>query len=92
MIDLNNISIEGTSQDIIECLIVILATPQGTVPWDRDFGIDYSILDLPSAAAKSQIAVEFTRKVQKYEPRVKVKNVTFNVDSNNNLVPKVVVE
>lgn len=92
MIDLNNTDIEGTSGDIIDNLKTIFTTPQGTVPFDRNFGIDISILDEPMNLAQTKLTVEFIRKVQVYEPRVKVREVTFILDENNNYVPKVRVE
>lgn len=92
MINLDNISITGTNKDIIDNLKTIFTTPQGTVPFDRSFGIDISILDEPINLAQGRLTVEFIKKVQLYEPRVKVKEVTFELDKNNNYLPKVRVE
>lgn len=92
MINLTNTSISGTTSEISNTLKTIFTTPQGTVPFDRNFGVDMSILDEPVNLAQGKLIVEFTRKVQLYEPRVKVKEVNFVTDDNNNLVPKVRVE
>jgi phage baseplate assembly protein W len=92
MINLTNTSISGTTSEISNTLKTIFTTPQGTVPFDRNFGVDMSILDEPVNLAQGKLIVEFTRKVQLYEPRVKIKEVNFVTDDNNNLVPKVRVE
>lgn len=92
MINLNNTTIAGTTSNIAKTLKVLFTTPEGTVPFDRNFGINMSILDEPINLIQGKLTVEFIRKVQIYEPRVKVKEVTFCSDDNNNLVPKVSVE
>ncbi|OPJ63678.1 GPW/gp25 family protein [Clostridium chromiireducens] len=92
MININNVSIIGTTAEIAETLKNIFSTPQGTVPFDRNFGIDIGILDESINLAQGKLTVEFARKVQQYEPRVKVKEVTFITDDDNNLIPKVRVE
>ena len=89
MIDLSKMEITGTTSDIAKTLKTIFSTPQGTVPFDRNFGIDISILDEPSNLAQGKLTVEFARKVQLYESRVKVKEIIFSIDDNNNLIPKV---
>ncbi|KZL88722.1 hypothetical protein [Clostridium magnum] len=93
MINLDNVIIIGTkSSEIVENVKNIITTPQGTVPFDRNFGIDPSILDEPINLVPGKLLVELVKKVQLYEPRVKVKEITFTLDANNNLIPKVRVE
>lgn len=97
MIDLHGIQIFDigltSNQEAIRNLKVIYTTPQGTVPFDRAFGIDISILDEPLNIAKGKLTVEFINKAKQYEPRVKVKEVLFVIDSENgNIIPKVVIE
>jgi phage baseplate assembly protein W len=92
MIDLDSTTIIGTTSEIAENINNIISTPEGTVPFDRKFGIDVSLLDEPVNLAQGLITVEIIRKVQLYESRVNVKEVTFITDDNNNLIPKVRVE
>lgn len=91
MININNTVITGTTADVAETLKNIFTTPQGTVPWDRNFGIDMGILDEPINLAQGKLTVEFMKQVQLYEPRAKVKEVIFE-SNDNNLIPKVRVE
>jgi phage baseplate assembly protein W len=52
--------------------MLLFRTPVGTVVFDRDFGIDWSFLDLPLPQAKAKLTVEYINKVKKYEPTLKV--------------------
>lgn len=93
MIDLQNIKIESGNvpQDIVDNLKTIFTTPKGTVPFDRNFGIDVSILDEPINLVQGRLTVEFIRNVKQYEPRTKIKEISFEM-INNNVIPKVRIE
>lgn len=79
-------------ENISECLQVLYSTPVGSVALDRDFGIDWSFLDLPMPAAKAQLESELIQKTKKYEPRVQVQEVQWEYDGKNGkMKPKVVV-
>lgn len=80
------------NHEIIRNIEFILTTPVGTVPFNRDFGIDMRVLDAPLGIAKAKLTVEYAKKIKKYEPRAKVKRITFdNGPINGYLVPKVVI-
>ena len=81
MINLNGVSIKN-----------IDLSPAGTVPFDREFGIDYNLLDYPLPIAQGRLIVEYIEKTRKYEPRVSVKEVNFELNEDGNLIPKVVIE
>ena len=75
-----------------ECLQVLYSTPVASVALDRDFGMDWSYLDLPMPAAKAQLESELIQKTKKYEPRVQVQEVQWEYDGKNGkMKPKVVV-
>ncbi len=87
-----NIRGELTQQeDILRCLRSLIMTPAGTVPLDREFGIDNSILSQPIDVAESLIAVEIVEKVARYEPRVSAQAVSLFADVNGQLTAKVVI-
>jgi phage baseplate assembly protein W len=80
------------NEEIIQNVRTLFATPIGTVPFDREFGIDVSFLDLPIVQAKAKLAMEYVKKIRKYEPRAKIEKVTFTDDAlNGSLTPKVVL-
>ena len=78
-------------EEIFQNVRMILTTPKGTVPLDRDFGLSQTFLDQPTTLAKAKALPEIIEQVEKYEPRVKVTEVVW-VDSGimeGKLVPLV---
>ena len=92
-INLKDIKFEATgNEEILQNLKVLCTTVAGTIVFDRNFGIDHSILDLPMEIAKARLTTEYITKISIYEPRVKVKEITFENDISGTLTPKVVIE
>ena len=80
-------------QDILRCLNVLYGSRVGTLALDRDFGIDWSFIDMPMPSAKAMIEAELIKKTRKYEPRAVVKQVVWTGDAATGLLkPKVVIE
>lgn len=97
MFEVNNIDLQINfaatgSEEILQNVKTILTTPMGTVPFDREFGIDWSLLDLPIREARAKLTVEYMDKVKKYEPRARVKQVDFEANTEGILKPKVVID
>ncbi len=92
-VEIQNINFAATgSSEIYQNLKIIYTTPAGTVPFDRNFGIDISIIDEPIDIAKGKLIVEYTTKTRKYEPRASVKEVDFKGDvRSGKIIPKVVI-
>jgi len=64
-------------EEIYQNVRTILATPKGSVPLDRDFGVDQTFLDQPTRTAMTMALPSIVEAVEKYEPRVKVTAVTW---------------
>lgn len=77
-------------EDITRCLRNLILTPAGTVPLDRDFGLDTSFIGQPSDIARNMFAVELAEKARKYEPRARIVSVAFDADGDGKLTAKVV--
>ncbi|WNF36400.1 hypothetical protein RJD24_18560 [Bacillaceae bacterium IKA-2] len=96
MIDPQSVEIDFglmRNQEIIQNLKLIYTTPAGTVPFDRDFGINWDILDQPLNIAKGHLIVEYAEKTRKYEPRASVREVYFLVHAmDGSLIPRVVID
>lgn len=97
MIDLNLVEIKPKFsatgyEEIYQNLQVLYTTPVGTVVFDREFGIDFSIIDMPIELAKGRLIIEYIDKTRIYEPRVEVKEVNFKGNINGILIPQVVIE
>ncbi len=66
------------SKDILQSLRTLFSITAGTVVLDRDFGIATNMLSLPMEIAMNEFSVEATEKVDRYEPRVIVDEVTWD--------------
>lgn len=75
--------------DIKRCLETLYSTMAGTIPLDREFGIDYNFIDYPDNIARNLFSVEIIEKTENYEPRVYAEEVTFQSDGNGMLIPTV---
>ncbi len=91
-----NIAPETVTEEIIQNIQIILSTAKGTVPLDRDFGIDWTMLDEPTPMAMMLARTEIIDAIEEYEPRAKVKSITFKKDvdlaRDGGLIPIVTVE
>lgn len=78
-------------EEIFQNIRTILSTPKGSVPLDRDFGIDLSYLDSPNPVAEAKLTTEIIAAVKRYEPRVSVTAISFTGDMDGKLKPVVEV-
>jgi phage baseplate assembly protein W len=79
-------------EEIVQNCQIILSTPKGSVPLDRDFGTSWTLIDQPTPKAMAQLRVEILGALEKYEPRVKVKEISFDGDTNGRLIPRVKID
>lgn len=70
---------ESDEKELTRTLSTLFSTRAGTQPADRDFGISWECLDELPEVAESLFALEAYRKVERYEPRVKIENIEFEV-------------
>ena len=87
------IGLEG-AEEILQNVAVILSTPKGSVPLDREFGVSWMFVDSPTLRALAELRVEALEQVERYEPRVRVLEVSFTADTSQpgKVVPKVTVD
>lgn len=94
--DLGNIRLNepDTVNSVLQNIALILATPKGSVPFYRDFGISNEFLDKPGPVAKVMMISEVREAVESWEPRAAVNNVSFAEDplEPGRLIPTVEVE
>ncbi len=79
-------------EEIFQNVRTILSTPKGSVPLDREFGIDLSCLDSPTPVAEARLVTGIIAAVKKYEPRVSVTEINFTSDADGKLKPVVEVK
>lgn len=82
--DLNSIRLneEDTVSSVLQNVALILATPKGTVPMYRDFGLDREFLDTPDPTAEMRMIAPIREAVEQWEPRATVKDVWFTRSSD----------
>lgn len=91
----NNIKViadEGQEElaDIIDGLRFLCATPTGKYPMNRDFGIDSSLTDYPINNVRPLLAIEIKEKIERYEPRVEVSDVSFDYNEESGALTPVI--
>lgn len=94
--DLGNIRLNEleTVNSVLQNIALILATPKGSVPFYRDFGVSNEFLDKPMPAAKAMMVGEVREAIETWEPRAAVRNIWFAEAAlePGRLVPTVEVE
>lgn len=63
----------------------LFSTRKGTIPINRDFGIDWSILAEPMDELESDFMAEAVAQVAKYVPEVTVEDIEFTYDHANGI-------
>lgn len=73
---------------------IVLGTRKGSVPLDRNFGITWDYVDLPMTQAMPYMVAEIGQQLEKYVPRIRVRDISFSSDDamEGNLKPSVTVE
>lgn len=65
-------------EEVLQNVRTILATVKGTVPLDREFGIEQKILDQPVNAVQARLNAALVEAVNKFEPRAKVRKIFYD--------------
>ncbi len=78
-------------EEILQNVRTIISTEIYSVPLDRDFGIDASFVDKPTAKAQAMLSSEIIRAVREYEPRATISSISFTADIDGKLTPNVEV-
>lgn len=81
-------------RSVLQNIALILTTRKGTVPFYRDFGLDWSFLDKPLPVAKVMMIARVREAVERWEPRATVVRVDFSTDPAQPgvLIPNLEVE
>lgn len=78
------------AEEILRNLTTLYGTHAGSVPLDRELGLDQEFTGYPIAVAENMIALEITEKTEIYEPRAEVEEVTFqSVPDKGLIIPTV---
>ncbi len=82
-----------TLEEIAQNVRMIITTAKGSVPLDREFGIDAKALDKPLAVAQAVLSSEIVSAISKYEPRARVTKIVYQgKEQEGRLEPTVRIE
>jgi len=83
-----------TVTSVMQNIAIILSTKRGTVPLYREFGLPMNFVDKPIPVAKALAVAEITEAIAEFEPRARLKDITFEIDEDvpGKLIPTVEVE
>lgn len=91
MYEIEIVASEDITESEIEDLKTLYTTPEGTIPMERDKGIDISFLSMPIEVAQNMYSVEVIKKTRLYSDNIEVSSITFLRNNDGNIKAKVVV-
>ena len=84
-----NFAPKNLIEEVAQNVRTICTTTKYSVPMDRLFGVDTAMLDRPTPKAMAALQAELIQSIRKYEPRCKVRKISFEGDINGKLAAKV---
>ena len=89
-----NLQPQSTAEEIIQCIRCLLATAKGTCFMYRSFGLDASMIDKPINVAKTKFIAEVARAIQTYEPRCRLKSISWQRSEalDGELKPRITID
>ena len=89
---INSVYEKELRKEIFEKIMFILTLTKGTIPMNREIGLDADILDLPMLEAQNRYTVSAIELIETFETRVTVDEISFTVDEKKGkMIPEVVV-
>ena len=67
----------STLEEVLQNVRMILGVWRGSVPLDREFGIDAEYIDAPIGIVRSRLAADLAQQIKQNEPRARLKELTF---------------
>ena len=81
----------SVTEEVLQNVRMIIGTIKYSVPMDREFGIDGTVVDRPINLAKAHLTNEIFHAVKRYEPRAVIESVEFTGDETGKLTPTIKV-
>lgn len=80
-----------TVKSIAQNVLMILNTRRGTIPMYRDFGLPMNFIDKPIDVAETIATLEISEALEQFEPRAKLKDLTFKKSADGRMAVTVEV-
>ncbi|MAY72082.1 MAG: hypothetical protein CME82_11585 [Halomonas sp.] len=82
-------------EEILQNVRTIIGTRKGSVPLDRDFGLDWAFVDKTINVAQALVSAEVTKQIRRYEPRARIISISLVEDLtgvlDGKMIPKVTI-
>ena len=79
-------------EEIFNKIKFLLTLIKGTIPMNREIGLESEIVDLPMYEAQNRYTVSAMELIEKFETRVTVDEISFEIlENTGKMIPKVVV-
>lgn len=82
----------NTAEEIKQNLNFLINTALLSVPLYREFGLECTFVDAPQPVARQRLIAELYEAVEKWEPRVKLNDITFTATKDGQIYPVLSVE
>lgn len=91
-IELNSVQDLELRQEILDKVMFLLSCVKGTIPMNRNVGLDPDVISAPAWQAQNLYTISAIELIDEFEPRATVEEIVFDESSDGNLIPKVVLQ
>lgn len=89
---LNSACEKELRNEVLEKCMFLLTLIKGTIPMNREIGLDPDIISKPACIAQQKYTISVMELIEEFEPRVAVEEVMFEMSGGTgNMIPKVVL-
>ena len=89
---INSVYEKRLRQELLDKAFFLLSCLKGTIPMNRDIGIDPDVISQPEYIARNLYTISAIECIENFEDRLSVEEVNFaSTGADGNLVPKVVL-
>lgn len=89
---INNLYERELREEILNKATFLLSCIKGTIPMNREIGMDPDIMSKPAYIARNLYTISAIELIDKFEPRASVEEVLFMASGDaENIIPKVVL-
>lgn len=87
-----NMNPKNTAEEIAQNINFLVNTALLSVPLYREFGLEGTFIDAPQPIARQRLIAELYEAIEKWEPRVKLNDISFTGNEHGQLFPVLSVE
>ena len=88
---INSVYERGLRQELLDKVFFLLSCIKGTIPMNRNIGLDPNIISQPDTRARHLYTVSAIELIEEFEDRLSVEEVQFESGDSGNMIPKVVL-